>query len=155
MAREEDAAIEHYAAESYQMGDSVLYLTSLARARCLCALDASMAELGLTTAQFGILKVVQDGSEDTAAELCRRYNMDPGAMARMLDKLDEKGLIQRERSSEDRRVVRIALTDSGRALCEQGIDAAVKTLNHSVRNFSKEELDTFKDALRRVIANME
>lgn len=155
MSREADASIEHYTADSYQMGESVLYLMSVARARCLSAVDARMAELGLTTAQFGILKVVQDGSDDTAAELCRRYNMDPGSMARMLDKLDEKGLIRRERSSEDRRVVRIDLTDEGRALCAQGIAAAVKTLNHSVRSFSKEELDVFKNALRQVIANME
>lgn len=152
---ENEMSIEHYSAENYQMEESVLYLMSVARNRCLCALDANMTELGLTTAQLGILKLVQDGSDDTAAELCRRYNMDPGSMARMLDKLDEKGLIQRERSSEDRRIVRIALTDAGRTLCEQGITAAVKTLNQSVRNFSEEELDTFKNALRRIIANME
>ena len=53
----------------------------------------------------------------TAAELARACHLDAGAMT-LLDRLEAKGLCQRERSAADRRVVNIALTEAGKAAAQ-------------------------------------
>ena len=55
--------------------------------------------------QFAVLKHLAEGSARTAADLCRFLQYDTGAMTRILDRLEQKGLVRRERSREDRRAV--------------------------------------------------
>ncbi|HQR04265.1 MAG: MarR family transcriptional regulator [Proteobacteria bacterium] len=144
----------HYSVEGYTPDENILHLINLARNRCIAALDAELALHGLTSAQWGILRLINEGSERTAADLCRRYDMDPGAVTRMLTKLEEKGLIERERSNADKRVVELALTGAGQQMTGEGLAAVVNILNHAVRDFSTNELETLKITLRRLVANM-
>jgi hypothetical protein len=87
-------------------GLSVGYLMGRARASLLSGLDTELARFGLSGMQFAVLKHLAEGSARTAADLCRFMQYDTGAMTRILDRLEEKGLVRRERSREDRRAVR-------------------------------------------------
>lgn len=89
------------------------YLITGVRTRMMQEMDASLAPFGLTAAQFIILRRIAEGVATTAAELCRVLEYDTGSMTRMLDRLEEKSVIVRERSSDDRRVVNIQLTEQG------------------------------------------
>jgi DNA-binding MarR family transcriptional regulator len=144
---------ELYNLDNYQRAESVGYLLSAVKARLVTALDADLAELGLTGAQFGTLMAIADGEEKTAADICRSTGCDTGAMTRMLDRLEEKGLLRRERSTEDRRVVHIRLTDAGRDLPQLALPAVIGVLNRHLTGFSREELETLKSLLRRMLAN--
>lgn len=123
------------------------------RTRFVCTLDAELARHDTTAAQWGILKLVADGRGSTAAEFCRIYDYDTGSMTRMLDRLEEKGLIQRERSSQDRRLVHVVLTDAGTELAAVGQKTMVQVLNDYLRGFDADELETLKTLLRRLLAN--
>ena len=68
----------------------------------------------LTNAQWVPLLKLFMGQASTVAELARECHLDAGAMTRLLDRLETKGLCRRVRSVEDRRVVNIELTDAGR-----------------------------------------
>ena len=70
---------------------------------------------GLTNAQWVPLLKLYMGSASTVAELARECQLDAGGMTRLLDRLETKGLVRRVRSSEDRRVVNLELTEPGRA----------------------------------------
>jgi len=76
-------------------------------------MDAALLPHGLTGAQFTILRRIAENAAHTAADLSRLLQYDTGSMTRMLDRLEEKGVICRERSPDDRRVVNIYLTSSG------------------------------------------
>ena len=56
------------------------------------------------------------GAATTPFELSRLLGIDTGLMTRMLDKLEAKGLLERSRSIEDRRVVNLKLTKAGEAV---------------------------------------
>lgn len=142
-----------YTAETWTMDESLGYLLSQVRSRIVTAIDAEIAPLGITWAQWGTLLQVANGKADTAADLCRHAACDTGSMTRMLDRLEEKGLIRRERCAEDRRVVHLRLTDEGKALYPQLPPIAVKVLNHQLRGFDRAELETLKGFLRRMLAN--
>ena len=78
------------------------------------SVDARMQPLELTAMQWEPLLLLARGRADTVAALARECDMDPGAMTRMLDRLEQKHLLARSRSEADRRVVHLALTDKGR-----------------------------------------
>ena len=83
------------------------------------AIDAEMAEHDLTGVQWGPLLIIHFGLGNTAAELARVGCVDTGAMTRMLDRLEAKGLVQRTPCPKDARVVRLELTDEGHRLCRE------------------------------------
>jgi DNA-binding MarR family transcriptional regulator len=144
-----------YTIENYRREESIGYLLGAAKARLVSALDGEMAEAPITATQWGILLQIIEGNAKTAADLCRNLSCDTGSMTRMLDRLEEKGLIRRERSTEDRRVVNIVPTEAGRSLPKELLPTVVKILNHSLRGFTADELEQFKGYLRRCIDNLQ
>jgi DNA-binding MarR family transcriptional regulator len=71
----------------------------------------------------------------------------------MLDRLEAKGLCQRKRSEEDRRVVHIALTEAGEAAAAEIPRVLSGVQNAHLAGFSAEEFETLKSLLQRVLAN--
>lgn len=80
------------------------------------SIDARMQPLELTAMQWEPMLVLALGRADTVAGLARECDVDCGAMTRMLDRLEQKQLLRRQRSDEDRRVVNLELTDKGRGI---------------------------------------
>ncbi|HEV3285742.1 MAG TPA: helix-turn-helix domain-containing protein, partial [Steroidobacteraceae bacterium] len=70
---------------------------SRARTSLLAGLDAELEGFGLSGMQFAVLKHLAEGAAETAADLCRYLHYDTGAMTRILDRLEQKGLVRRER----------------------------------------------------------
>jgi DNA-binding MarR family transcriptional regulator len=144
-----------YTIDNYRREESLGYLLGMARSRLIGALDGEMVEAPITATQWGILLHILEGNAKTAADLCRNLSCDTGSMTRMIDRLEEKGLVRRERSTEDRRVVNIVPTEAGRSLPQELLPTVVKVLNHSLRGFSAEELEQFKGYLRRFANNLQ
>ena len=129
------------------------HLIGRARSALLTGLDGELEPFGLTGAQFAVLKNVADGIAETAADLCRTMHYDTGSMTRMLDRLEEKAVLRRERCTEDRRVVYLRITDTGNELLPQLRAAAVHVLSRHLAGFSSEEVENLKQYLVRMIHN--
>ena len=129
------------------------HLISRARSALLTGLDGELEQFGLTGAQFAVLKNVADGTADTAADLCRTMHYDTGSMTRMLDRLEEKSVLRRERCTEDRRVVYLRISDTGNELLPQLRAAAMNVLERHLAGFSPAEVETLKQYLIRMIEN--
>jgi len=142
-----------YSTETWTMDESLGYLLHQVKGRLMAAIDAELEPLDITWAQWGTLLHIANGSAKTASELCRNMAGDTGSMTRMLDRLEQKGLIRRERSSQDRRIVRLFLTEAGQKLYPRLPPIAVKVLNQHLQGFSRDELETMKSFLRRMLGN--
>lgn len=134
-------------------GLSVGFLMGRARASLLSALDQQLAPFGLTGMQFGVLKHLSAGSARTAADLCRFMHYDAGSMTRILDRLEEKGLLRRERGREDRRVVFLRVTPTGRTQLPRLAAVAVRVLEAHLAGFGAAEIEALKNYLGRMIDN--
>ena len=128
-------------------------LIGRARTTLLTNLDAELEQFGLTGAQYGVLKNLADGAVATAADLSRILHYDTGSMTRMLDRLEEKSFLRRERGKEDRRVVYLRMTPSGRALLPRLRAAGARVLSRHLAGFTTDEIDTLKRYLGRMIEN--
>lgn len=145
----------HFSVDGYRIEDSIGYLMKLAFAGLRRNLDRHMSEHALTGVQMLPLLLIACGECRTAAELARINETDAGATTRLLDRLQAKGLLLRQRNAADRRVVHLQLTPAGLALAARIPQAISKSLDHSLRGFSPAETDTLRALLRRVIANVE
>ncbi len=132
---------------------SVGQLMSCARASLLHRLDGELERFGLNSTHFLVLKHLGEGAARSAADLCRLNRYDTGAMTRILDRLEEKGLVRRERGREDRRVVFLRLAPAGRALLPRLLAAGTRVIEAHLAGFTAAEIEAFKGYLHRMIDN--
>jgi len=145
---------QHYRSDTPKItDDNAGFLIKLVYLSLNRALDQEMAQLELTAIQWRPIAMLYQGRAETSAELARLNGVDTGAMTRTLDRLEAKGLVQRTRSLEDRRVVRIMLTDSGREKARHIPSYIAKVLNQHLRGFSADEVAQLKHLLQRMLAN--
>jgi DNA-binding MarR family transcriptional regulator len=142
-----------YSVGTYRIADSIGFLLKRVRASLTAAVDRQMAEYDISHDQWGVLIVMAQGHEQSAAELARTIECDGGSMTRMIDRLEAKGYLTRERRGHDRRVVWLQLTPAGKDLAEKLKSVVVDVQNHHLRGFTADELEVFKDFLRRMLAN--
>jgi DNA-binding MarR family transcriptional regulator len=147
------SAAPRSAPQPREEGLSVGHLMSRARTSLLAGLDAELERFGLSGMQFAVLKHLAEGAAETAADLCRYLHYDTGAMTRILDRLEQKGLVRRERCREDRRVVFLRLTAGGRAQLPRLLAAGTRVIDAHLAGFSQAEIDALKNYLGRMIDN--
>jgi len=123
------------------------------RSVLLSKLDGELQPFGMTGMQFAILKNLADGSVETSADLCRMLHYDAGSMTRLVDRLEEKGLIRRERSEDDRRVVSLRVTSAGRTVLPRLRDSAASVLQRMLTGFTAPEINHLRSFLDRMIEN--
>ena len=142
-----------YKAQGYQPHESVGYMMRRIVSTVAREVEHELEASGLTNAQWVPLLKLHMGQASTVAELARECDLDAGAMTRLLDRIEAKGLCRRVRSAQDRRVVNLELT-------EAGIDAAKKipavlcrVQNAHLAGFTKPEWVLLKSFLRRILDN--
>jgi DNA-binding MarR family transcriptional regulator len=154
MATVIDSAVvaEIYDAKRFDPKSGVGGLLSRVKAKLVDGLDAELAPLDISAAQYVILVNLANGV-DSSSSLCRSVSYDPGAMTRMLDRLERKNLIRRVRCSEDRRVARLALTEEGKRIYPQLVERAAAVLNRRLHGFTPSEVKQLEALLQRMLMN--
>jgi len=139
---------------NYAFGESVGYLLSRVKSTMSNLItQRALDELGVTSQQASVLFMVASGKCLLAAELAREYGIDASAVTRLVDRLEKRGLLERVRSSEDRRAVRLALTPEGQAIAERMPPIFTGVTDQLTSGFTPEEIGFLKSMLRRILAN--
>ena len=150
-----------YDSSSYQPGRSIGALLSRVTVEMLATLDRELAQdkrlapLEMSAAQWIIVAnlAAGPGEPKSASDLCKVISYDAGAMTRMLDRLEAKGLIRRTRSSQDRRLLNLELTEEGRAAYPRMREIAMNVANRFLHGFSKTEARQLENLLNRMLEN--
>ena len=142
---------QYYDSASYATGNSVGYLVKRAHALNLDALEPELAKHGLTFTQYAVLMAVRDGIALNPKDLCVQLRHDSGALTRVLDQLESRGLIERQRSTEDRRAIEVHLTGAGEDTLAAVVPLVVNRLNQTLKDFSHAEIDELLRLLNKLI----
>ncbi len=152
---------EVYEAESYEPRQAVGYLVNRLREEMGASLERrfaahpKLAGLELSWPQFRIIATIATEPEaKSASSLCRTVSYDAGAMTRMVDRLESKGLVRRERCPNDRRLVYLELTEAGRTVWPIMMEITRQALNGLLRGFTKAEARQLEGFLRRMLENV-
>lgn len=144
---------EFYRADSYVPETSVGYLMRRVMLAVGQEIERQLEPSDLTNAQWVPLFKLHLGQASTVAELARECHLDAGAMTRLLDRLEAKGLCRRVRSVADRRVVNIELTDTGREAAASIPGILSRVQNAHLAGFSVAEFEVLKGFLHRILDN--
>ncbi len=87
--------------------------------------------------------------------LARDLAYDKGAMTRLIDVLEARGLVERARSEDDRRVVNLSLTDAGREAAMRCRDKAIDCWNRHLADWGNGEVERFLGQLRKLRSTLE
>ena len=149
-----------YELETYQPANCVGQLMNRVRAAHMNALDEVLAKdpdlapLDISAAQYVVISTLAKSKcVDSAAQLCKDLSYDAGAMTRMVDRLEAKGLCSRRRCPDDRRLVKVELTEAGLAALPKLRECSVRVLNHFLRGFSQAEARQLESFLVRMLQN--
>jgi DNA-binding MarR family transcriptional regulator len=144
-----------YSPDTYKAKSAVSYLVRRAHNLLTPKLEDLFADHGFTFTQWAVLMHLRDGLADTGAEIARSFHHDSGAMTRILDQLEARGLIDKKRCSEDRRVVRLTLTPEGSRTVEGLIPYVADFLNQVIDDFSREEAEALVRLMTKLIVRLE
>jgi DNA-binding MarR family transcriptional regulator len=146
---------DFYRGDDYPILETVGYMLKQLRNALDRIVDEEMTEHDLTGVQWGPLLMIQHGMGSTAADIARIGCVDTGAVTRMLDRLEAKGLLRRTPCPKDRRVMQLELTAEGQRLCREIPFGLARVSNGLLRGFTPQEFETLKALLRRMLANVE
>ncbi len=153
MAPDTPCAQGFYRPGQYQPDQSVGYLMRRVLSSMLAQIDADMATEDMTYVQWLPLYKLARGEGASMAALARDLGIDPAALTCSIDRLEIKGLLRRERSATDRRVVQLVLTPAGEQAAERMAPVMANVLNRHLQGFSEAEWQALLDLLRRMLAN--
>jgi MarR family transcriptional regulator, multiple antibiotic resistance protein MarR len=116
--------------------------------------DKALAQFGVNTNQGTVLMNCIRGEANTPAQLAKFNNLDISSVSRMLDRMEQKGLVARSRTGKDRRQVIIRITPKGRALVKRAIPVAARVAAEAWRNVSEQERRTLRTIVYKILGNL-
>lgn len=143
-----------YTRETFFPDTSIGYLVRTIHQLGYARIDAACADEGLSGIQWSALIAIHFG-QTTCAALARDLAHDKGAMTRMIDVLEAKGLVQRDRDDADRRLVNLSLTEEGRAVAMRGRDKVIDLWNAVLADWSADETAALIAQLQKLRRTLE
>lgn len=132
---------------------AVLRLVNRLRVEIIDAMDRELAPFEISAPQLFVLSTLTNEEVSSPSAICKSISYDPGAMTRMIDRLEQKGLVRRIPHPTDRRATSLELTTAGKALYPQLLAAKDRVQAQFLRGFSEEEVRVFERFLHRMLEN--
>ena len=129
-----------------------IFLIGQARQRLMNRLDQALLETaGITAAQSGALYYLRDNDGCMFTELSKALGLDKSAITGLVDRLENKGLVQRRIPPANRRSISIVITDTGRDVAGKCLKVT-KEFNAAItEGLSEKEIETFSKILQKII----
>ena len=135
--------------------DYLLYLLAQASAAISASFHATLAQQGVAVSTWRILASLYPDEALTVSELAHSCMAKQPTMTRMIDRLAADDLVKRIAARDDRRRVRVTLTDAGRTMAAELVDAARTDEARALASYSKQEQAALKATLRALTQSAE
>ena len=112
-----------------------------------------LSELGLTYTQYLVMMVLWENETVSSRELARCLHLDYGTLTPVLRRLQQAGLITKERSSDDERTLTLTLTGKGRGLRNSAVN--IPSAVAEITGLSAEEFRTLYTIAYKALDHME
>ncbi len=113
----------------------------------------ALDSVGLTPALFGLLNVLGAREGAIQQELSADMGIDPSAMVKLIDQLEQAGLADRRRRAKDRRVWEVAITAKGRRALKEAKKLAAGVEDDVLGDLSASERRLLLSLLRRALVS--
>lgn len=135
------------------VADSVGPQLRIAAKSARMLLERHLSQAGASFGTWTVLAMLESGGPMIQRVLATSLGIEGPTLTRHLERLEELGLIRRNRTGADRRYALVDLTPSGRALCDE-LDAIARAAHDQLLSgFSDDEIMQFKDMLGKLTRN--
>jgi len=110
---------------------------------------------GLTLPQVMLLRAISEQGDVTVRKLSRDISLSQPTVTTILDRLEERGLVERIRSLRDRRIVNARLTPLGKEMLELAPPLLDERFMQRFSDLPPSEQHTLKDALEKIVHLMD
>lgn len=110
---------------------------------------------GITGPQLWVLKTVFKDGGLPLGELSQKMYLHPSTITGVVNRLEKKGYVSRDRDQEDRRVVMVQLTPKGKRLVKRAPNPVQGKMIHGLRQMKKEKLDFIHESVQTLVEIME
>jgi len=113
---------------------------------------------GFTLPQLSVISILEKHGEQKVSELSFKMGLSNSTVSGILDRLEQKDIIKRERTKNDRRVVKISLTGESQDFCNDFRKKKEEYLTQLLKKLSEQEIrDIIKglEILNRALAEEE
>lgn len=137
-----------FASRAQEATVALLRTTDVVRRKLARVIEAE----GLTLQQFNVLRILRGarGEPLCALEIKDRLIEETPGVSRLIDRLVAKGLVRRDRSTEDRRMLECFITGKGLALLDRLDEVVTQADEEVLGGLSPAELETFLELLAKV-----
>jgi DNA-binding MarR family transcriptional regulator len=116
--------------------------------------DRRASALGVTRAQWKVLFRLTRFPGLRQVELADMLDIEPITLCRIVDRLEEAGLVERQRDPDDRRAWRLQVTDKAKPLVERLKALGSELVGEAFAEIDRSELEQVRDVLARVRQNV-
>lgn len=145
----------YYTLDTLDANNSVGYLLKRCGVLMTQVAEQRFEALEISFTQWLVLVHLAQHEHISATRLSANLGHDMGALTRVVDELERRGFVRRERSSRDRRAVEIAITPAGRRQAQEAKRLIVELLNRLVEPFTDPEVDTLIGLLQRLLGHLQ
>jgi DNA-binding MarR family transcriptional regulator len=112
-------------------------------------------EFGITGPQLWALKTISADGSLPLGELSNKMYLHPSTVTGVVDRLEKKGYVVRDRGQEDRRVVEVKLTPKGKELVKKAPNPVQGKMIYGLRKLKPGELKKIHDSVERLVEIVE
>jgi DNA-binding MarR family transcriptional regulator len=134
------------------MAARTVYLIKRIETEVTLRMNKALSEFGITLSQFIVLNFVNDNQEDfSSAQLSRRFKMTPQSMNETVSSLQRKEMILKNVDNENKRILRISLTEKGLTTLN-ACNLAINNVEDSLfETLSSNELELFRNLVGKIL----
>lgn len=113
------------------------------------------SKFGITGPQLWVLKTIFQNGSLSLGELSKKMYLHPSTISGVVDRLEKKGYVLRDRDQEDRRVVKVQLTLKGERLVKRAPNPVQGKMIYGLRKLKREGLNSLCDSVQKLVEIME
>lgn len=134
-----------------ELNECINFLLTKAQHNVFQYLKAELIEYDVTPVQYGILKCLWNKDGQTPKQISDILGLDGSTITGILDRMENKDLLRRAENTEDRRTLKVRITDKGRSL-QKPVEGVVDKMNkYILDSFTEKEEEQLKEFLRKII----
>jgi DNA-binding MarR family transcriptional regulator len=108
------------------------------------------SNFGITGPQLWALKMLSQHSSLALGDLSRKMYLHPSTITGVIDRLEHKGYVVRDRDLDDRRVVKVKLTPAGKDLVAKAPNPVQGKMIYGLRKLNKSELTVIYESVKKL-----
>jgi len=110
---------------------------------------------GITRIQWISMYYINEFKNISQRELSNLMCVKDSSIGRLIDRLERDGIVTRTRSTEDRRVITLALSAEGQHQFETLLPLGMEFNNQLIKNIPEKDLETFENVLKTMLSNIQ